>query len=222
MHTRIFHRMKQRAFGIVKAAENGAWAGFVAAWAISSAILLFELVSGVQSGLFYSVIGIALGVTGSPVDTALAGFLLHILVGTLIGATGGFAIAVCPVLAINKVTKGLAVGVSIGMVAWAALFLPITIIAVIPALDRILVPLATNSELYVVASQVTGMVAFVTAGSIVFHALYGLVYGAMMAILIPYKSKLHRCDACSEQFYSKSRLQMHLDERHKYSQTRQS
>jgi hypothetical protein len=206
----------------VKATENGAWAGFTAAWAVSSVILLFEVVSGVQSGLFYSVIGIALGVTGTPVDSALAGFLLHILAGTLIGATGGFAIAVCPVLAIYKITKSLVVGVSIGIVAWAALFLPITIIAVIPALDRILIPAATNSELYVVASQVTGMIAFVTAGSIVFHALYGLVYGTMMAILIPYKSKLYRCGVCSELFSSKSRLQMHLDERHKYSKTRQN
>jgi hypothetical protein len=214
--------MKQRAFSIVKATENGAWAGFIAAWAVSSAILLFEVVSGVQSGLFYSVIGMALGVTESPVNSALAGFLLHILAGTLIGAIGGFAIAVCPVLAIYKITKSLVVGVSIGIVAWAALFLPITIIVVIPALDRILIPAATNSELYVVASQVTGMIAFVTAGSIVFHALYGLVYGTMMAILIPYKSKLYRCGACSELFSSKSRLQVHLDERHKYSKTRQS
>lgn len=214
--------MKQRAFSIVRATENGAWAGFIAAWAVSSAILLFEVVSGVQSGLFYSVIGIALGVTGSPVDSALAGFLLHILVGTLIGATGGFAIAVCPVLAIYKLTKSLAVGVSIALVAWAAIFLPITIIAVIPALDRILVPAATNSELFVVASQVTGMIALVTAGSLVFHGLYGLVYGTMMAILIPYKSKLYRCEACSELFPSKSRLQMHLDERHKYSKTKQN
>src|SRR5437867_8245496 len=169
--------MKQRAFSIVKATENGAWAGFIAAWAVSSAILLFEVISGVQSGLFYSVIGIALGVTGSPVDSALAGFLLHILMGTLIGAAGGFAIAVFPVLAIYKITKSLAVGVSVGLVAWAALFLPITIIAVIPALDRILVPVATNSELYTVACQATGMIAFVTVGSIVFHVLYGLVYG---------------------------------------------
>ena len=214
--------MKQRAFSIRKATENGAWAGFIAAWAVSSVLLLVELLSGAQSGLFYSVIGIALGVTSSPVDSALAGFLLHILVGTLIGAAGGFAIAVCPVLAIYKMTKSLVVGVSIGLVAWAALFIPITIVVVIPALDRILVPIATNSELYTVASQATGMTTFVTAGSVIFHGLYGLVYGTMMAILIPYKSRLYRCERCSELFSSRSGLQMHLDERHKSSKTQQN
>lgn len=181
--------MKPRAFSILKATENGAWAGFISAWAVSSILLAVELASGVQSGIFYSVIGIALGVSGSPVDSALAGFLLHILAGTSIGAAGGFSIAVCPVLAIYGLAKGLAVGLSIGLVAWAVLFLPVTALVVIPALDRMLVPLAENPELYTTASQVTGMLTVVTAGSIVFHALYGLVYGTMMSVLIPYKSR---------------------------------
>lgn len=181
--------MKPRAFSIFKASENGAWAGFIAAWTVSSVLLAVELASGVQSGIFYSVIGIALGISGNPVDSALAGILLHILAGTSIGAAGGFSIAVCPVLAIYRITKGLAVGLSIGLVAWAVLFLPVTALVVIPALDRILVPLAENSELYTTASQATGMLTAVTAGSIVFHALYGLVYGTMMAVLIPYKSR---------------------------------
>jgi hypothetical protein len=44
-----------------------------------SAILLFEAVSVLGSGLFYSVIGIKNVVTRQ-VDSALAGLLLHILV----------------------------------------------------------------------------------------------------------------------------------------------
>jgi hypothetical protein len=181
--------MKPRAFSILKATENGAWAGFIAAWTVSSVLLGVELAVGVQTGIFYSVIGIALGVSGSPVDSALAGFLLHILAGTSIGAAGGFSIALCPVLAIYRIAKSLAVGLSIGLVAWVVLFLPITAVVVIPALDRIVVPLADNSELYTTASQVTGMLTVVTAGSVVFHALYGLVYGTIMAVLIPYKSR---------------------------------
>ena len=203
--------MKQRAFSIAKATSNGAWAGFIAAWAVSSVILLVELFATVQGGLFYSVIGITLGVTASPVDSALAGFLLHILTGTVIGAVGGFSIAVCPVLAIHRMTKSLAVGVSIGLVAWAVLFLPITLAAVIPALDRILVPLPENSGLFIAASQVTGMLVVVVVGSVVFHALYGLVYGVMMAILIPYKSRLYKCQRCSELFSSEAKLQAHLN-----------
>jgi DNA-directed RNA polymerase subunit RPC12/RpoP len=202
---------QQRVFSIVKATQNGAWAGFTAAWAVSGAILLVETISGVQNGLFYSVIGIALGVAGGPIDSALAGFLLHVLVGTLIGAVGGFAIAICPVLAIYKITKSLAVGISIGLVAWTVLFLPLTIVTVIPALDRILVPISTNSELRTVASQATGMTALVTAGSIVFHVLYGLVYGTMMSVLIPYKSRLYKCQRCSQEFSSESKLEAHLD-----------
>jgi hypothetical protein len=181
--------MKHPSFTIFKAAENGAWAGFIAAWTVSSVLLVVEFASGVQSGMFYSVIGITLGVTESPIDSALAGFLLHILAGTLIGAVGGFSIVVCPVLAIYRLKKSLAVGVSIGMVAWAVLFLPVTSLAVVPTLDRILIPLANNSELYIIASQASGMLTVVIAGSIIFHALYGLVYGTLMTLLIPYKSR---------------------------------
>jgi hypothetical protein len=181
--------MRARAFAVRKLVENGAWAGFISAWSVSSILLIVELTLGAQSGIFYSVIGIALGVTGGPVDSALAGFLLHILTGTIIGAAGGFSIAVCPVLTIYRITKSLAVGVSIGMVSWAVLFLPITALVVLPVLDRVLVPSADNSELYTIASQTSGMLTVIVAGSVVFHALYGLVYGTMMTLLIPYKSR---------------------------------
>ena len=181
--------MNHLALTIFKAAENGAWSGFIAAWTVSSILFAVEFAFGVQGGIFYSVIGMTLGVTGSPLDSALAGFLLHILAGTLIGAAGGLSIAVCPVLAIYRITKGLVVGVSIGMVAWAVLFLPVTALAVIPTLDRILIPLAENSELYTIASQASGMLTVVIAGSIIFHVLYGLVYGTMMTLLMPYKSR---------------------------------
>ena len=66
--------MKPRAFSILKATENGAWAGFISAWTVSSILLAVELASGVQSGIFYSVIGIALGVSGSPVRFSLGRF----------------------------------------------------------------------------------------------------------------------------------------------------
>jgi hypothetical protein len=181
--------MERHAFAVKKLVENGAWAGFISAWSVSSVLLVVELTSGVQSGIFYSVIGVALGVTGDPVDSALAGFLLHILTGTLVGAAGGFSIAVCPVLTIYRIAKSLAVGVSIGMVAWAVLFLPITALVVLPVLDRVLVPSTDNSELYAIASQASGMLTVIIAGSAVFHALYGLVYGTMMTLLIPYKSR---------------------------------
>ena len=169
--------------------ENGAWAGFISAWSVSSVLLVVELAYGMQGGLFYSVVGISLGVTGNPINSALAGFLLHILTGTLTGMAGGFAIAVCRVLNVSRMVKGIAVGVSVGMTAWVVLFLPITTLVVLPALDKILVPSADNSRAYAIASQATGLSSLVVVGSIIFHALYGLVYGIMMTLLMRSKSR---------------------------------
>jgi hypothetical protein len=68
-------------------------------------------------------------------------------------------------------------------------FVPITVLIVLPVLDRVLIPSTDNSELYAIASQTSGMLTVIIAGSVVFHALYGLVYGTMMTLLIPYKSR---------------------------------
>ena len=73
---------------LYKGIKYGAFAGFLATWAISSAIVAAELILGLRISTFYSIIGISLG-SNDMVSAGYIGFGLHILVGTLIGALLG-------------------------------------------------------------------------------------------------------------------------------------
>ena len=73
---------------LYKGIKYGAFAGFLATWAISSAVVAAELILGLRISTFYSIIGISLG-SNDIVSSGYIGFGLHILVGTLIGALLG-------------------------------------------------------------------------------------------------------------------------------------
>ena len=207
------------SYNVGHAAEYGALAGATAAWAISGILLLIEIAMGFRQGLFYTVIGFALFGPSSAnvIQAQYLGLLLHILTGTIVGAVGGFAMGAWPLFkATNKIAKNLVIGIIIGLSAWALIFLPITSVIVVPSLNRMLVPLGENSQLYTLASQITGIVWLIVAGSLAFHIFYGLIYGTMMSILIPYKSKLYVCQGCSGKFRSRVSLDKHVNDNHKW------
>ena len=207
------------SYNVVHATAYGALAGATAAWAISGILLLIEIAMGFRQGLFYTVIGFALFGPSSAnlIGAQYLGLLLHILTGTLVGAVGGFAIAIWPVFrANNNIPKNLVIGVIIGLSAWALIFLPITSQIVIPSMNRMLVPLGENSQLFTFASQITGIVWLVVAGSLAFHIFYGLIYGTMMSILIPYKSKSYVCPNCSGKFGTRASMDKHVNDNHKW------
>jgi hypothetical protein len=206
------------SYNLGRAIGYGALAGAAAAWAISGILLLIEIVMGFRQGLFYAVIGFALFGPSSTnfVGAQYMGLLLHILTGTLVGAAGGFTMTIWPLFKAINLKKYLVKGIVIGLSAWVLIFLPITSGVVIPSLNRILVPLAENSPSYTFASQITGIIWLVVAGSLVFHVFYGLVYGTMMSILIPYKSKLYICKTCSAKFASSGSMDKHINDNHKW------
>ena len=206
------------SYNLGHAIGYGALAGATAAWAISGILLLIEIAMGFRQGLFYTVIGFALFGPSSAniIGAQYLGLLLHILTGALVGAAGGFAMVVWPFFRANSIPKNLVMGVVIGLSAWALIFLPITSVIVIPSLNRMLVPLAENSPLYTFASQITGIIWLIVAGSLGFHIFYGLIYGTMMSILIPYKSKSYLCQSCSGKFGSKVSMNKHVTDNHKW------
>jgi hypothetical protein len=68
-----------------KGAKYGAIGGFIASWAISSAIAASELALGLQIGTFYSIIGISPELN-DVITGALVGFSFHLITGTALGA----------------------------------------------------------------------------------------------------------------------------------------
>jgi hypothetical protein len=69
-------------------AKYGAIAGLIATWSISTAIAASEVVLGLPISTFYSIMGISLGSIDF-VTAAYIGFGLHLITGTILGATIG-------------------------------------------------------------------------------------------------------------------------------------
>jgi hypothetical protein len=168
-----------------KGAKYGAFAGFIAGWAISSAIAVSELALGLQIDTFYSIIGISVELN-NVITGALIGFSFHLITGTALGALlGAVGIRWKKIRMLNPYKSSL-VGIGAGLVIWLVLFLPITLFLVQPSIQHIIVP-----------EQISKSVINISLMAIVFHMIWGAIFGFIMSSLLRiriFKIKQHYVD----------------------------
>ncbi len=168
-----------------KGAKYGAFGGFIASWAISSAIAASELALGLQIGTFYSIIGINLELN-DVITAALVGFSFHLITGTALGALlGAVGIRWKKIRMLNPYKSSL-VGIGTGLVLWLVLFLPITVFLVQPSIQHI-----------VISEAITKSVINISLIAILFHMIWGAIFGFIMSSLLRirvFKIKQHYVD----------------------------
>jgi hypothetical protein len=179
-----------------KGIKYGAFAGFIATWSISSLIAIIELLVGLKISTFYSIMGISLGLN-NVVTAAYAGFGLHLLTGTILGAVlGAIGIRWKKVRMLNPYKSSL-VGMGVGIVIWLVLFLPITALLVEPSINRITTLLAIESQRIVLSENINQSIRNIAISSIAFHLVWGAIFGFMMSSLLRirlFKIKQHYKD----------------------------
>jgi len=179
-----------------KGAKYGSAAGFIATWSISSAIAAAEFALHLQIGTFYSIIGISLGLN-TATTAAYMGFGLHLLTGTVLGAVlGAVGIRWKRIRMLNPYKSSI-VGIGAGLVIWSVLFLPITTLLIQPSIQRIVVVLAVTSQQPILSEDLSRSVANITLMAIVFHLIWGAIFGFMMSSLLrirEFKIKQHYTD----------------------------
>jgi hypothetical protein len=205
-----------------KGIKYGAFAGFIATWSISSLIAIIELLVGLKISTFYSIMGISLGLN-NVVTAAYAGFGLHLLTGTILGAVlGGIGIRWKKVRMLNPYKSSL-VGMGVGIVIWLVLFLPITALLVEPSINRITTLLAIESQHTVLSENINQSIRNIAISSIAFHLVWGAIFGFIISSLLRirlFKIKQHYkdivnidpnirlvtiCDAEGKMMYSRHR-----------------
>ena len=179
-----------------KGAKYGSAAGFIATWSISSAIAAAEFALHLQIGTFYSIIGISLGLNNAT-TAAYMGFGLHLLTGTVLGALlGAVGIRWKRIRMLNPYKSSI-VGIGAGLVIWLVLFLPITTLLIQPSIQRIVVVLAVTSQQPILSEDLSRSVANITLMAIVFHLIWGAIFGFIMSSLLrirEFKIKQHYTD----------------------------
>ncbi|MBD0360144.1 MAG: hypothetical protein ICV56_05470 [Nitrososphaeraceae archaeon] len=205
-----------------KGIKYGAFAGFIATWSISSLIAIIELLVGLKISTFYSIMGISLGLN-NVATAAYAGFGLHLLTGTILGAVlGAIGIRWKKVRMLNPY-KSLLAGMGVGIVIWLVLFLPITTLLVEPSINRITIVLAIESQDIVLSETINQSIRNIAISAIAFHLVWGAIFGFIISSLLRirlFKIKQHYkdivnidpnirlvtiCDAEGKMMYSRHR-----------------
>jgi hypothetical protein len=205
-----------------KGIKYGAFAGFIATWSISSLIAIIELLVGLKISTFYSIMGISLGLNNVATG-AYAGFGLHLLTGTILGAVlGAIGIRWKKVRMLNPYKSSL-VGMGVGIVIWLVLFLPITALLVEPSINRITIMLAIESQHIVLSENINQSIRNIALSAIAFHLVWGAIFGFIISSLLRirlFKIKQHYkdivnidpnirlvtiCDAEGKMMYSRHR-----------------
>jgi hypothetical protein len=180
-------------------AGAGAASGLIASLAISALILLAERVAGLPVGTFYLVLVSAISqVQDYSTLAIIQGLLLHLLAGTVIGA-----ILSAPFAASKKAygtlgTLSPAYGLAAGALIWAALFLPLTYLSMVPLLQSldgqsVISQRAPIGQTFRVAVEdllaMTDRIVYIALAFNMFFGLLGLVLTRAIAGASPGRKK---------------------------------
>lgn len=153
-------------------------AGFITAWAISGLLVSIDFITHTPTGSFFGVIGISLGFY-DPFTAQLVGFVLHVMTGTTAGNIFGQVSLFWKRISPYNALHGLKTGMIVGVILWAAFFIPVASLAIQPMLNAYDNGVTPNQYVYSIASNFSGMFFTIILGSLVFHIIYGALLGYM-------------------------------------------
>lgn len=167
---------------------SGLIAGAISSLLISSMILLAEKVIGYPVGTFYVVIiDVLLNSSSTSIVQITYGFSLHILTGTLLGM-----IMSIPFIITRSSFRGLAkysqlYGVIFGLFIWALLFVPVSILLVLPEINQLGMVIFQQTPTGAIASLNTknlqDIIWEIMFIALPFNMFYGLVGGIIIKAL---------------------------------------
>ncbi len=173
-------------------------------------IEIYTVSRSVQLGLLGGIVGAAvmgalaymMPVNGEPFFVAaamlmgigamatVAGWMLHLITGLVVGALFGVATAKITRFHLSGVPKSIGLGIGAGILVWVVLFLPMMM-----ALMASMIP--------------SGQMPLMIAGSFAAHLVYGLVLGGLTGALLIKQSPQYKCGACGASFDTQEELMNH-------------
>jgi len=152
-------------------------AGLISATIISGLLEIIDFVSGTPSGTFFAVIGLSLGFN-DPASAQNIGLGLHILTGTVAGNIFGQVAVFWRKLVPYSMVRGVTLGLMLGLSLWAVLFAPLATFGIQPRLDTFMITEA-NPYGHSIATHFAGLYNLVLGASLLFHLVYGAVFGLL-------------------------------------------
>jgi hypothetical protein len=152
-------------------------AGLISAMIISGLLEIIDFASRTPGGTFFAVIGLSLGFN-DPSSAQYIGFGLHILTGTVAGNIFGQVALFWRKLIPYNMKRGVTFGLMLGISLWALLFLPLATFGIQPKLDTLMIT-ESNPYAHSIANHFAGLYYLVLGTSLLFHLVYGVVFGLL-------------------------------------------
>ena len=152
-------------------------AGLISATIISGLLEIIDFVSGTPSGTFFAVIGLSLGFN-DPTSAQNIGLGLNILTGTVAGNIFGQVAVFWRKLVPYHMVRGVTLGLMLGLSLWAVLFAPLATFGIQPRLDTFMIT-EDNPYAHSIATHFAGLYNLVLGASLLFHLVYGAVFGLL-------------------------------------------
>jgi hypothetical protein len=152
-------------------------AGLISAMIISGLLAVIDFASDTPTGTFFAVIGLSLGFN-DPASAQYVGFGLHILTGTVAGNIFGQIALFWRKLIPYNMKRGVSFGLLLGISLWVILFAPLATFGIQPKLDTFMITEA-NTYAHSIANHFAGLYYFVLGASLLFHLVYGAVFGLL-------------------------------------------
>ncbi|WKT57240.1 hypothetical protein QVH35_07340 [Candidatus Nitrosotenuis chungbukensis] len=164
-------------------AKIGCVAGLVGGFALFSSFFWIDSEVGVPFGTFYKMVGMAVGLHG--LYAIAFGFIAHMLVASLIGATFCICSIMHKMLHISSVPKGIVAGAVTGIEVYAIFFMPITIYVMMPMIaDHASGLYAVTEGDMQIARTLVQASDKILWGSLVLHVLFGAVMGLFSSMML--------------------------------------
>lgn len=135
-----------------------------------------DFISQTPIGTFFGVIGISLGFY-EPGVAQFVGFILHLLTGLTAGNIFGQISLFWKGLSPYNSQHGILMGMVVGILLWAILFLPLATFIIQSLLDSFANLITPNQYVYSIASPFQDLYYLIIGGSFMFHIVYGALLG---------------------------------------------
>lgn len=163
----------------------GAISGLAAGIIMTPFLMLIGVIMGIDPNTISIARGMAFGFNNDNNNALIVGLVMHLLTSTVIGII--FAILVTKVnrLKITGYKKGLIEGIIMGIVVFAILYIPTTLVMIQPQLHIYISQ--NNPALSQTQTQILGENILVTGLGFLAHIVYGVVLGSMTTFLFKKK-----------------------------------
>lgn len=197
-------------YSIQRGVGAGALSGAVAGAVMLPVMMATNTMMGNPPLAFQIMTGTMMGQTMA--TAAGLGIVLHMVASIIIGTIFG-AVTSTDKLRLTSFAKGIGLGITTGIIAFAVLFLPMMMTVLPPQMVGLMHMMNPQAPIPMLMKNIQAAMPMIVSGALFVHIVFGAVLGGT-AIAILRTSKSYECGPCHMKFRNERELHDHAEQHH--------